>query len=98
LLIGVLLCAACSQFSVVTRYMVDFAWLFAFPAILALFCLYEQFEEKGMKPWAEGAAVVCMAAGIAIFAVISVTGEDNWFQRINPVYFRQLAYQFEFWK
>ena len=98
LLIGVLLCAACSQFSVVTRYMVDFAWLFAFPAILALFCLYELFEEKGMKPWAEGAAVVCMTAGIAIFAVISVTGEDNWFQRINPVYFRQLAYQFEFWK
>lgn len=98
LMIGFLLCAACSQFSVVTRYMVDFAWLFAIPAILVLFCVQEQFEEKGLKQYAEGAAVVCMTVGIAIFAAISVTGEDNWFQKINPVYFEQLVYQFEFWK
>lgn len=98
LLIGVLLCAACSQFSVVTRYIVDFAWLFAFPAVLVLFCLYELFEEKGLKPWAEGAAVFCMITGIAIFAAISVIGEDNWFQKINLVYFEKLVYQFEFWK
>ena len=95
---GLALCAACSFFSVTTRYLVDFAWLFGLPAVIVLFCCWEHFAEKGMQNWVAGAAVICLAAGIVIFVGLSLTGEGDWFEKINPVYFNRLAYQYEFWK
>ncbi len=98
ILTGLALCAACSFFSVTTRYLVDFAWLFGLPAVIVLFCCWEHFAERGMESWVAGAAVVCLVVGTAIFVGLSLTGEGDWFQKINPVYFNRLAYQYEFWK
>ncbi len=97
LLSGLLLCVACSLFSVTTRYLVDFSWLFGLPAVLVLFCCREYFAGKGMEHWISAAALVCVMVGGAILIGLSLTGEGGWFEQINPAYFNRLTWQYAFW-
>ena len=95
--VGLLLCLSCALFSVTYRYFVDFAWLFGIAAIIGFFCLNDLFKTHGLEHWVQGAGCVAMIIGFALLFAITVTGEGNWFQEINPQLFEKLRYAVSFW-
>ncbi len=91
------ICITASSFAVANRYLTDYLYLAAVPAVLSLFCFCEKCEDvKWQKP-GRTAAFVCALIGICLFAAVSLTGEDNWFRQINPLYFERLQYAFSPW-
>ncbi len=91
------ICITASSFAVLNRYLTDYLYLAAVPAILSLFCFCEKCEEAKWPKLGRTAAFVCAVIGICLFAAVSLTGEDNWFRQINPLYFERLQYAFSPW-
>lgn len=97
LLSALLLCLISSYFSITCRYLVDFAWLVGLCAVISLFCCYDCFRMKGLETWVQSAALICFGIGLTLFVSLSLTGEETWFQNLNPLYFDQLRYAYSFW-
>ena len=90
-------CITASGYAVSNRYLTDHLYLLAIPAVFLFFCFCERCGEKNWTRPAETAALVCASAGVILFIMLSLTGEENWFRRINPVYFDQMRYALSPW-
>lgn len=99
LLTGVLISVIAAYFSVTNRYCCDFNWLFAFPAIIVLFCLYESAEGKENSLFVlRGILLLCALSGMLLAAAMAFSGEEDWFQRLAPLQFAKWTYLFSPWK
>ncbi len=86
-----------SDFAITNRYLTDYLYLAALPAIFSSFCVYERFEEGKVEKAVQSGILVSAVAGICLFAALGLTGEENWFQRINPLYYDKLRYWLSPW-
>lgn len=91
------ICLTASAFAVTNRYLTDYLYLAAVPAVLSLFCFYEKCRSVKWEKLGQAAVFICSAVSICLFLAVSLTGEDNWFQKINPLYFERLRYAFSPW-
>ncbi len=91
------ICITASSFAVVNRYLTDFLYLAAIPAVFSLICFCEKCNTVRWHKLGQTAAFICSAIGICLFAALSLTGEENWFRQINPQYFERLRYAFSPW-
>lgn len=96
-LIGILICGTASYFSVTNRYVTDFAWLFALPAVILYFCSGEQAEEKENARLLRGIGLICCVFGCGLCLALSLSGEQDWFRLLNPRFFDKLRYAFSPW-
>ncbi len=97
LIAALMICVTASGYAVANRYLTDYLYLLAVPAVFLMFCFYEKCEEKSCQRPAELAVLVCGCFGVCLFLMLSVTGEEDWFRRINPMYFDQLRYALSPW-
>ena len=91
------ICVISSGFAAVNRYLTDYLWLAVLPAVFGMFCLFEKCASANWEKLAQTAALLCAAAGVCLFVVLSLTGEGGWFSRINPVYYDRLRYAYSPW-
>ena len=91
------ICITASGFAIANRYLTDYLYLAALPAVFVLFCVFEKCAEVGWERPAQMAALICGIAGVCLFLTLSLTGENQWFRTINPLYFDRLRYAFSPW-
>ena len=92
LVTGIAISIVSADFAITNRYLTDYLYLASLPAVFCLFCIYERFESGHLERAAQLGVVICAVIGISLFIVLSLTGEENWFQRINPLYYDKLRY------
>lgn len=86
-----------SDYAITNRYLTDYLYLAALPAVIVLFCFYEKLESSEIVSAGQAVILICAIIGVGLFAVLSLTGEENWLQRINPLYFEKLRYWMSPW-
>lgn len=91
------ICYTAADFSVANRYLTDYLWLAALPAVFVLLCFFEKCTACHWPEPAQTVVLVCGLIGVVLFAAVSLTGEDHWFSSINPLYFDRLRYAFSPW-
>ncbi len=91
------ICITASSFAVANRYLTDYLYLAAIPAVIALFCFCEKCKSVNWHEMGQTSAFICAVISVCLFASVSMMGEDNWFQKINPLYFERLKYAFSPW-
>ena len=91
------ICVTASAFAITNRYLTDYMFLAAVPAVFSLFCVMEHLHQHGLEKTGQAFVLICAASGIAFFAVLSLTGEENWFRLINPLYYDKIRYAFSPW-
>ena len=91
------ICVVSSGFAAANRYLTDYLYLAALPAVVLFFIFSEYCGEKSWPELAQGAALICGITAFFLFIAVSLTGEDDWFRRINPFYFEQLKYALSPW-
>lgn len=92
LIAGLSMSIIASDFAVANRYLTDYLYLAAIPSIISLFCFYEKTESAGMAKLSQFVILACMTVGLGLCTALSFTGEENWFQSINPLYYEKLRY------
>ena len=91
------ICITASSFAVANRYLTDYLYLAAIPAVISLFCFCERCEDVKWGKMGQSAAFFCAVGSVCLFIAVALTGEDNWFRQINPLYFERLKYAFSPW-
>lgn len=86
-----------SAFAVTNRYLTDWLFLAALPAVFGLFCFFEKCSAVNWPKLAQVAALVCAGCAVCLFIVLSLTGEDGWFRQINPLYYDRIRYAYSPW-
>ena len=92
LIAGLSMSIVASDFAVANRYLTDYLYLAALPSIISLFCFYEKTKTAEMEKLSQSVILVCMIVGLGLCTALSFTGEENWFQSINPLYYEKLRY------
>ena len=96
--VALLILTFSSLFSVSYRYTVDFNWLFSLPAVFLMLMAAIRFSEHGLQRWFYAAVQISLLICIGLFIVITITGENEWFMKVNPDLYNQIAYAFTIWK
>ena len=91
------ICAVGAGVAILNRYLTDYMFLAALPAVFVLLCLFERCAGPGARKAVQAAALICAVIGGCLFAAVSLTGEGDWFRQINPLYFDRLRYALSPW-
>ena len=81
-----------SDFAITNRYLTDYLYLAVLPAVFVMFCFYEKLDTSGAAKVIQSEILICSIIGVCLFAVLSLTGEEDWLQKINPLYYDKLRY------
>ena len=91
------ICITSSAFAIFNRYLTDYLFLTALPAVATLFCVSKKLEASELQKVGEILALICAVCGVVLFSALSLTGEDQWFRQINPLYYDKLRYALSPW-
>ena len=91
------ICITASAFAITNRYLTDYLFLAALPALFTLFCLRQSFEAVKWPKAGEFIILFCGILSVGIFFCLALTGEEDWFRRIAPLYFEKMRYAFSPW-
>ena len=97
LLAAFCICFVASDFAIINRYLTDYLYLISLPVIFIIICLYEIFRKAGLEKSIQGFLLICGLIQLGLFTALSFSGEDNWFQTINPLYYDKLRYAMSPW-
>ena len=91
------ICVTASGFAITNRYLTDYLFLAVLPALFVFFCIWQHFKTAGWQKAGAGITLFCAVIGTGLFVSLALTGEEDWFRRIAPLYFEKLRYAFSPW-